>query len=143
MNVDGVEPLTGAAQMALKMRDDVVTDGGYPDKVLANAPERAGDFFVRSQGRGVMAASKPAMSLTDLTIAEARDGLRARDYSARELTEAHLAAIEALNPRLNAFVTVTGERALAQADAADAAICARGVRAADRHSAGDQGPVLH
>ena len=46
VNVDGVEPLTGAVQMALKMRDDVVTDGGYPDKVLANAPERAGDFFV-------------------------------------------------------------------------------------------------
>ena len=45
VNVDGVEPLTGAAQMALKMRDDVVTDGGYPEKVLANAPERAGDFF--------------------------------------------------------------------------------------------------
>jgi aspartyl-tRNA(Asn)/glutamyl-tRNA(Gln) amidotransferase subunit C len=46
VNVDGIEPLTGVAQMALKMRDDVVTDGGYPGKVLANAPERAGDFFV-------------------------------------------------------------------------------------------------
>jgi len=46
VDVEGVEPLTGAAQMALKMREDVVTDGGYPDKVLANAPERAGDFFV-------------------------------------------------------------------------------------------------
>jgi aspartyl-tRNA(Asn)/glutamyl-tRNA(Gln) amidotransferase subunit C len=45
VNVDGVEPLTGAQQMALKMRDDVVTDGGYPEKVLANAPERAGDFY--------------------------------------------------------------------------------------------------
>ena len=45
VNVDGVEPLTGAAQMALKMRDDVVTDGGYPEKVLANAPERAGSFY--------------------------------------------------------------------------------------------------
>ena len=45
VNVDGVEPLTGAAQMALKMREDLVTDGGYPDKVLANAPERAGDFY--------------------------------------------------------------------------------------------------
>ena len=61
------------------------------------------------------------MTLTDLTIAAARDGLRARNYTARELTEAHLAAIAALNPRLNAFITVTGERALAQADAADAA----------------------
>jgi len=45
VNVDGIEPLTGAQQMALKMREDVVTDGGYPDKILANAPERAGDFF--------------------------------------------------------------------------------------------------
>ncbi len=45
VDVDGVEPLTGAAQMALKMREDAVTDGGYPDKVLANAPERAGDFY--------------------------------------------------------------------------------------------------
>ena len=46
VNIDGIEPLAGAAQMALKMRDDVVTDGGYPEQVLANAPERAGDFFV-------------------------------------------------------------------------------------------------
>ena len=62
------------------------------------------------------------MSLTDLTIAAARDGLRTHDFSARELTEAHLAAIDALNPRLNAFITVTGERALVQADTADAAL---------------------
>jgi aspartyl-tRNA(Asn)/glutamyl-tRNA(Gln) amidotransferase subunit C len=45
VNVEGIEPLTGAASMALKMRDDTVTDGGYPDKVLANAPDRAGDFY--------------------------------------------------------------------------------------------------
>jgi aspartyl-tRNA(Asn)/glutamyl-tRNA(Gln) amidotransferase subunit C len=45
VNVDGVEPLTGAVQMALKMREDVVTDGGYPEKILANAPERIGDYF--------------------------------------------------------------------------------------------------
>jgi aspartyl-tRNA(Asn)/glutamyl-tRNA(Gln) amidotransferase subunit C len=45
VNVDGVEPLTGAARMALKMREDVVTDGGYRDKVLVNAPERIGDFY--------------------------------------------------------------------------------------------------
>ena len=45
VNVDGIEPLTGATHMALKMREDVVTDGGYPDKILANAPQRAGDFY--------------------------------------------------------------------------------------------------
>jgi aspartyl-tRNA(Asn)/glutamyl-tRNA(Gln) amidotransferase subunit A len=64
------------------------------------------------------------MSLTDLTIAAARDGLRAKEFTARELTEAHLAAIDALNQRLNAYITVTGERALAQADVADAALAA-------------------
>ena len=61
------------------------------------------------------------MSLTDLSLAAAREGLRRGDFTARELTEAHLTAIEALNPRLNAYVTVMADRALDQADAADAA----------------------
>lgn len=58
-------------------------------------------------------------NLTDLTIAEARDGLAGKDYSARELTEAHIAAVEAARD-LNAFVLETPERALADADASDA-----------------------
>jgi aspartyl-tRNA(Asn)/glutamyl-tRNA(Gln) amidotransferase subunit C len=45
VDVEGVEPLTGGARMALKMRADAVTDGGYPEKVLANAPDRVGDFY--------------------------------------------------------------------------------------------------
>jgi aspartyl-tRNA(Asn)/glutamyl-tRNA(Gln) amidotransferase subunit C len=45
VDVSNVEPLTGAAQMALKMREDVVADGGDPEAVLANAPDRAGDYF--------------------------------------------------------------------------------------------------
>jgi aspartyl-tRNA(Asn)/glutamyl-tRNA(Gln) amidotransferase subunit C len=45
VDVDGIEPLTGGAQMALKMREDVVSDGGIPEKILANAPERAGPFY--------------------------------------------------------------------------------------------------
>jgi aspartyl-tRNA(Asn)/glutamyl-tRNA(Gln) amidotransferase subunit C len=45
VNVDGIEPLTGGAQMAMRMRDDVVTDGGYPEQVLSNAPDRNGEFF--------------------------------------------------------------------------------------------------
>jgi aspartyl-tRNA(Asn)/glutamyl-tRNA(Gln) amidotransferase subunit A len=61
----------------------------------------------------------------EFTLSGARDALRDRRISSRELTEAHLAAIEALEPRLNAFITVTGEQARAQADAADAAL-ARG-----------------
>jgi aspartyl-tRNA(Asn)/glutamyl-tRNA(Gln) amidotransferase subunit C len=45
VDIEGVAPLTGAAHIALALRTDVVTDGGSPDQVLANAPERIGDFF--------------------------------------------------------------------------------------------------
>jgi len=60
--------------------------------------------------------------LVDTTIIEAATALRRRDYSARELVDAHLDAIAALNPRLNALITVTPELARAQADAADIAL---------------------
>jgi aspartyl-tRNA(Asn)/glutamyl-tRNA(Gln) amidotransferase subunit A len=62
--------------------------------------------------------------LTRLTMIAARDGLRAKKFSARELTEAHLAAMTAARG-LNAFVTETPERALAMAAASDARL-ARG-----------------
>jgi aspartyl-tRNA(Asn)/glutamyl-tRNA(Gln) amidotransferase subunit C len=45
VNIEGVEPMTGAARMALKTREDVVNDGDIQDKVLANAPERIGVYF--------------------------------------------------------------------------------------------------
>ena len=35
----------GGGAVALPLRDDVVTDGGIPDKVLANAPDRMGEYF--------------------------------------------------------------------------------------------------
>ena len=56
--------------------------------------------------------------LTRLTMAEARDGLAARHFSARELTEAHVTAVEQARA-LNAIITETPERALAEADRAD------------------------
>ena len=52
-------------------------------------------------------------------MAEAREGLKKRDFSARELTAAHVAAVEAARP-LNAFITETPELALEQAAASDA-----------------------
>jgi aspartyl-tRNA(Asn)/glutamyl-tRNA(Gln) amidotransferase subunit A len=60
--------------------------------------------------------------LIDFDLAAARDALRARSFSARELTEAYLGAIEALNPTLNAYITVTADAARARSDAADAAL---------------------
>ncbi|MGF1609175.1 MAG: Asp-tRNA(Asn)/Glu-tRNA(Gln) amidotransferase subunit GatA, partial [Kiloniellales bacterium] len=58
-------------------------------------------------------------SLTRLTIAEARALLDRGELSAKELTEAHIAAVEAARA-LNAFISETPERALAMAEASDA-----------------------
>ncbi len=63
--------------------------------------------------------------MLDLSLAQARAALRARKLSARELTGAYLSAIDSLNERLNAYVLVTPDAALAHADAADASL-ARG-----------------
>ena len=68
-------------------------------------------------------------ALTDLTIADARDGLRARRFSAEDLVMAHLNAIEDLNPRLNAYLYVMHSQALEQAKAADRALAAGEARA--------------
>ena len=52
--------------------------------------------------------------LTNLTITEARDGLAKGEYSAVELTKAHILAVEA-GRDLNAFITETPELALERA----------------------------
>lgn len=67
-----------------------------------------------------------------LTIVDAADLLARRDISAVELTEAHLNRIAAHDVRLNSFITVTADHALAQARAADDEL-ARGVRRGSLH----------
>ncbi|GAB5376630.1 MAG: Asp-tRNA(Asn)/Glu-tRNA(Gln) amidotransferase subunit GatA [Acuticoccus sp.] len=61
-------------------------------------------------------------ALTDLTLAEARDRLAAREVTSTELTDAYLGAIEASD--LNAYIAVTGERARDMAKASDARLAA-------------------
>ncbi|WP_040485988.1 Asp-tRNA(Asn)/Glu-tRNA(Gln) amidotransferase subunit GatA [Lutibaculum baratangense] len=56
--------------------------------------------------------------LTRLTIAEAREGLDKKSFSARELTQAYLQAMEAARD-LNAYIVETPERALQMAEASD------------------------
>jgi aspartyl-tRNA(Asn)/glutamyl-tRNA(Gln) amidotransferase subunit C len=46
VDTDGVEPMTSTEAARLPMREDVVTDGGDPAKVLANAPRADRGFFV-------------------------------------------------------------------------------------------------
>ena len=71
------------------------------------------------------------MKLSSLTIHEAREGLRARQFSSVELARAFLTRIHELNGALNAFITVNDDEALAQARAAD-----------ERIARGDDTPVL-
>ncbi len=57
--------------------------------------------------------------LTKLTIAEAREKLAAKAFTATELTEAYLSAIDTANEKLNAYVAVTHDKARAMAKASD------------------------
>ena len=66
--------------------------------------------------------------LTDLTLVQARDGLRRKDFTAAELTGAHLNAVDALNPQLNAYITVMADTARQGAAAADAALASGDTR---------------
>jgi aspartyl-tRNA(Asn)/glutamyl-tRNA(Gln) amidotransferase subunit C len=46
VDVSGVAPMTSVVEQKLKMRDDVVTDGGAADALMANAPAGEDHFFV-------------------------------------------------------------------------------------------------
>ena len=46
VKVDGVEPMTSNVAQPLRLRDDVVTDGGKVADIMANAPRSADGFFV-------------------------------------------------------------------------------------------------
>ncbi|HEY7802175.1 MAG TPA: Asp-tRNA(Asn)/Glu-tRNA(Gln) amidotransferase subunit GatA [Dehalococcoidia bacterium] len=69
--------------------------------------------------------------LTHLTAHAAAELLRTREVSSRELTQAALDRIAAVDARVQAFLTVTSEQALEQADAADA-----------RRAGGEDGELL-
>jgi aspartyl-tRNA(Asn)/glutamyl-tRNA(Gln) amidotransferase subunit A len=70
------------------------------------------------------------MHPTDFTIAGALAALSEGATSAVELTEAHIRGIETLNPRLNAYITVTADAAMAAARESDA-----------RRARGEAGPL--
>lgn len=46
VDVSGVEPMTSVTPMAMKKRQDVVTDGSKADDIVANAPETDRNFFL-------------------------------------------------------------------------------------------------
>jgi aspartyl-tRNA(Asn)/glutamyl-tRNA(Gln) amidotransferase subunit C len=46
VNVDGVEAMTSVTPMTLRRREDAITDGGYADKIVSNAPLTEDNFFM-------------------------------------------------------------------------------------------------
>ena len=46
VDVEGVEPMTSVTPMVMKKREDRVTDGGYPDEIVRNAPATEDNFFL-------------------------------------------------------------------------------------------------
>ena len=68
------------------------------------------------------------MDLHDLSIEEAHRRLARREIGSRELTRSVLDRIAAVEPRIDAFLAVTAEEALRQADAADRAIASGSCR---------------
>lgn len=46
VDTDNVEPLASVVDIKLRLREDVVTDGGIQEDILANAPESLEGFFV-------------------------------------------------------------------------------------------------
>ena len=53
VDTEGVEPMASAVAVALPMREDVVTEGGDPAEVLANAPKPTAELLRRAQGGGM------------------------------------------------------------------------------------------
>ncbi len=74
------------------------------------------------------AETSPDASLTSLTLAQAAQRIHAGQVTSVALTQAVLARIDALNPKLNAFITVMRESALRQAAAMDAEAAAGKLR---------------
>lgn len=46
VDVTGVEPMTSVTPMVLRRREDKVTDGSYPEKIVSNAPLSQDNFFM-------------------------------------------------------------------------------------------------
>ncbi|MCR9124078.1 MAG: Asp-tRNA(Asn)/Glu-tRNA(Gln) amidotransferase subunit GatC [Phyllobacteriaceae bacterium] len=46
VDIEGVEPMTSVTEMAMKKRQDAVTDGGKAADITANAPNSEDNFFL-------------------------------------------------------------------------------------------------
>lgn len=79
------------------------------------------NFLGVGLGAAAMALAETP-DVTGMTLKQASDAIRQRKLASAELTRACLARIQKVQPVLNAFITITGEQAMAQAEALDTEI---------------------
>jgi rhodanese-related sulfurtransferase len=119
----------------LRDRLQLLEGGGPAHRGRARRRAEGSGGHVDDTRRGEQGGIAQAMAderLAFLGLGEQARRIRAREISPVELTEAHLARIERLNPRLGAYITVCAEGARAAARAAEQAI-ARGARLGPLH----------
>lgn len=46
VDVENVDPMTAVVTQEMKKRDDVISDGGYADRVVSNAPQHEDNYFM-------------------------------------------------------------------------------------------------
>jgi aspartyl-tRNA(Asn)/glutamyl-tRNA(Gln) amidotransferase subunit A len=131
---DALAPVRAMDARALRTLEPAVTFSASGAAERGPAMARPGPSSAGDAGRTAPAETPdtPADALPYATIRELGRRFRRRDLSPVELTAALLERINRLDPRLHAFVTLTAERALADAKAAEAALM----------SGRDGGPLL-
>jgi aspartyl-tRNA(Asn)/glutamyl-tRNA(Gln) amidotransferase subunit A len=111
----GLSPYSPLLGRGLAFRFDALADLGPVPEDMPKPPEPVALD-------SILAASSAEGELPFLTVAEAASLIRSGELSPVELTRALLTRIERLNPLLNAYITITADLALAQAEEAEAEI---------------------
>src|SRR5215470_8266782 len=91
---------------------------------LSSAPPRCTSAARETLLHARKGETMSSHDLCHLSVHDLAGRIRQRDVSPVEVVEAHLRRIDALNPKLSAFFTLTADRALADARRAEAEIAA-------------------
>src|SRR6266581_461355 len=101
------------------MSDKIARRDFLGSVALAGAAAAAGQNFMANSARAAADTSNPIILSSASELAGA---IRSKKFSSKEIVEAHLERIAAVNPKLNAIVQLTAETARKEAEEADAAV---------------------
>src|SRR5258708_31469645 len=119
----------GQHRIGFSMNDKIARRDFLGSVALAGAAAAVGQNFMATPANAVGNTENPNISSSASELASA---IRSKKLSSKEIVEAHLERIAAVNPKLNAIVQLTADTARREAGEADAAI-ARGDIRGPRH----------